>query len=95
MVQETSGDTIVYGGATFVASLIKENIIDDYYLFVNPVALGKGLSIFDKAEGRLPLTLCSTSFCATRFPATSSTAISNIPSPFSSVVHGSVQSNTS
>lgn len=39
-------DLLVYGGASFVKSLIKENLIDDYYLFLNPVALSKGLSIF-------------------------------------------------
>ncbi|KOS07644.1 deaminase [Flavobacterium akiainvivens] len=57
LVAETEGDTMVYGGATFVSSLIAENIIDEYYLFVNPVILGKGLPIFDKVAGKLPLTL--------------------------------------
>ena len=39
-------DIVAYGGAGFMSSLIKENLIDDYYLFINPVAIGKGLSIF-------------------------------------------------
>lgn len=39
-------DIIVYGGAGFVSSLIEHNLIDEYHLFVNPVALGKGLTIF-------------------------------------------------
>jgi dihydrofolate reductase len=39
-------DVVVYGGANFMSSLIKENLIDDYYLFINPVALGSGLRIF-------------------------------------------------
>jgi len=39
-------DIIVYGGADFVSSLIKNNLIDEYHLFVNPVAIGKGMSIF-------------------------------------------------
>jgi len=39
-------DLIVYGGANFVSSLIQNNLIDDYYLFLNPTAIGKGLSIF-------------------------------------------------
>lgn len=39
---------IVYGGAEFVSSLIKEDLIDEYYLFVNPVAIKAGLTIFDK-----------------------------------------------
>ncbi len=39
-------DIIVYGGAHFVASLIQNNLIDDYHFFVNPVALGSGMAIF-------------------------------------------------
>lgn len=39
-------DIIVYGGATFVSSLIDANLIDEFYLFINPTSLGKGLSIF-------------------------------------------------
>ena len=46
--QESSGggDIIVYGGASFDSSLIKENLIDEYYLFINPVAIGNGKTIF-------------------------------------------------
>jgi dihydrofolate reductase len=40
------GDIIVYGGASFDSSLIKEKLIDEFYLFVNPVAIGKGKTIF-------------------------------------------------
>jgi dihydrofolate reductase len=39
-------DIVVYGGATFVSSLIKHNLIDEYHLFVNPVAIGEGMTIF-------------------------------------------------
>lgn len=38
---------IAYGGSEFVSSLIKENLIDEYYLFVNPVAINEGLTIFN------------------------------------------------
>lgn len=48
-------DLLVYGGADFAGSLIKENLIDEYYLFVQPVILGKGMTIFDKTENRLNL----------------------------------------
>jgi dihydrofolate reductase len=39
-------DIIVYGGAGFVSSLIKEGLIDELHLFVNPVAIGNGMTIF-------------------------------------------------
>ena len=44
--QEGGGDIIVYGGASFDSSLIKENLIDEYYLFINPVVIGNGKTIF-------------------------------------------------
>lgn len=43
-------DIIVYGGASFVSSLISQNLIDEYYIFRNPVAIGKGLSIFQERK---------------------------------------------
>lgn len=50
-------DIMVYGGAGFVSALIAENLIDEYHLFVNPVALGKGYAIFDKLNTFMPLKL--------------------------------------
>jgi dihydrofolate reductase len=43
---QSGKDIIVYGGATFVSNLIKEDLIDEYILYVNPTAIGKGMSIF-------------------------------------------------
>lgn len=50
-------DIIAYGGAEFAGSLIKHNLIDEYHLFVNPVAIGQGLSIFGNSEQRTNLRL--------------------------------------
>jgi dihydrofolate reductase len=52
-------DIIVYGGAGFVSSLIKEGIIDEFNFFVNPVMINKGLRIFDLLEHRQKLSLIS------------------------------------
>ena len=43
-------DILVYGGADFVSSLISLNLIDEYYLIINPVAIGAGLSIFKEQK---------------------------------------------
>lgn len=43
---QQGGDIIVYGGATFVSSLIEKRLIDELHLFVNPAAIGKGMPIF-------------------------------------------------
>lgn len=49
--QDTRGDIIVYGGISFDSSLIKEKLIDEFYLFINPIVLGSGKTIFkDTAE---------------------------------------------
>jgi len=50
-------DIIVYGGSSFVSALIKEKLIDEFHLFVNPVALGKGIPIFDQSENWQQLRL--------------------------------------
>ena len=43
-------DIIVYGGSSFVSSLVKAELIDEFHFLVNPVVLGKGDSIFDKLD---------------------------------------------
>lgn len=55
--QEDGGDIIAYGGGTFVSSLIKEGLIDEYHLFVNPAALGSGMPIFEELNSWQALTL--------------------------------------
>ena len=44
--QKSGKDILVYGGANFVSNLIKQDLIDDYYFFVNPSAIGDGMRIF-------------------------------------------------
>jgi dihydrofolate reductase len=57
------GDIIAYGGATFVSALIKQGLIDDFHLFINPIAIGNGLAIFKELDSKLKLTLVkATSF---------------------------------
>jgi dihydrofolate reductase len=50
-------DIIVYGGSTFVASLIKAGLIDEFHLLVNPVALGQGLPIFNTMDNKQNMEL--------------------------------------
>lgn len=51
-------DLIVYGGASFVSSLIARGLIDELNLFVNPIAIGQGLRAFGS---RTPLKLLASS----------------------------------
>lgn len=50
-------DIIMYGGAEFVSSVINAGLIDEYHLFVNPAAVGKGMAIFNTLEGNRKLSL--------------------------------------
>ena len=50
-------DIIVYGGAGFVSSLIKEGLIDEFNLFVNPAAIGKGKPVFAELDAKQNLKL--------------------------------------
>ena len=50
-------DIIVYGGASFVSSLIKEGLIDEFHLFINPAAIGSGMKIFEDIERKQNLKL--------------------------------------
>src|SRR5258705_7253797 len=45
-----SKDIIVFGGAGFVSSIIKEGLIDEYHLIVNPTAIGNGMAIFNSLD---------------------------------------------
>lgn len=55
--RQTGKDLLVYGGSTFVTSLIEHNLIDEYHLLLNPVVLGRGATIFGGLQNTLRLTL--------------------------------------
>jgi len=50
-------NTYVVGGATLVASLLNEGLIDELRLIVHPVVLGKGRALFSGVETPLRLEL--------------------------------------
>jgi len=55
--KQAGEELLVYGGTSFVASLIDCDLIDEYHLLVNPVLLGTGQTIFSRLKETLPLTL--------------------------------------
>ena len=48
--KQNGKDIAVVGGAGFVSSLIKEGLIDEYHLIVNPTAIGDGMTIFHSLD---------------------------------------------
>lgn len=60
---QSGEDIIAYGGAAFVSSLIKTRLVDEFHLFVNPAAIGNGMTIFKELESKQDFNLISaTSF---------------------------------
>ncbi|MBD1385771.1 dihydrofolate reductase family protein [Mucilaginibacter rigui] len=54
---QPGGDIVAYGGARFASALIAANLIDEYHIFVNPVAIGKGKTIYNALDDKLALKL--------------------------------------
>lgn len=52
--RQAGKDILVYGGASFVASLLENKPIDELNFIVHPVAIGHGLGLFNS---RIPLQL--------------------------------------
>lgn len=50
-------DIMVYGGDSFVSSLMKNDLIDEYYLAVNPVDIDSGLPILKVLDSKQNMTL--------------------------------------
>ena len=63
-LKEQSGkDIIAYGGASFVSALIRQGLVDEFHLFINPVSIGQGMTIFKELDHKQDLVLVkSTSF---------------------------------
>ena len=55
--RQEGNDIIVYGGASFDSSLITSGLIDEFHLFVNPAAIGTGMTIFKDLKEMQKFTL--------------------------------------
>jgi dihydrofolate reductase len=55
--KEPGKDILIYGGADIVSAFIRENLIDEYHLFINPVVIGKGRTIYANVKQNMKLKL--------------------------------------
>lgn len=53
----SSGEIIIFGSPSAAHSLMAENLIDEYWLFVNPILLGQGIPVFADIAGKTALQL--------------------------------------
>ena len=55
-----SKDILLFGSPTATHSLIQQNLIDGYWLFVNPIILGRGIPLFVDIKDKIKLKLLTT-----------------------------------
>lgn len=55
--QQAGEDILLFGSPTATHSLIQQNLIDGYWLFVNPVILGQGIPLFTGIKNKTELKL--------------------------------------
>jgi dihydrofolate reductase len=55
--QDSGSEILVFGSPTATHALMAENLIDEYWLFVNPVLLGQGVPLFKDIQQRTQLGL--------------------------------------
>jgi dihydrofolate reductase len=55
--QGTEKDIVLFGSPSIVRALTADHLIDHYWLFVNPILLGKGIKLFDPIPNAIPLRL--------------------------------------
>jgi dihydrofolate reductase len=55
--KENGQNIVIFGSPGATHTLMQDNLVDDYWLFVNPVILGKGIQYFDNFKNRVKLKL--------------------------------------
>lgn len=61
-LKKKEGKTIfVPGSATLVKFLLKESLLDELRLLVDPILVGKGMRLFESEDGNVPLKLANSS----------------------------------
>lgn len=58
--QQSGEEILLFGSPTATHSLIQHNLIDGYWLFVNPIILGKGIPLFADIKEKIKLKLSPT-----------------------------------
>ncbi|MBL7856389.1 MAG: dihydrofolate reductase family protein [Cyclobacteriaceae bacterium] len=58
--QQPGEEILVFGSPTATHSLMQLNIIDGYWLFVNPIILGRGIPLFADINDKVKLNLLNT-----------------------------------
>lgn len=58
--QKEGTEILLFGSPSATHALIQQNLIDGYWLFVNPVVLGQGIPLFTDIKQKIDLKLLDT-----------------------------------
>jgi dihydrofolate reductase len=58
--QQPGSEILLFGSPTATHALIEQNLIDGYWLFVNPIILGQGIPLFTGIKDKVKLQLQTT-----------------------------------
>ncbi|MFE9003580.1 dihydrofolate reductase family protein [Streptomyces sp. NPDC007875] len=63
--REPGGDIVLSGSVSVVRQLLGHGLLDELHLLVHPIAVRKGMRLFDEADTTLPLRLISSATFST------------------------------
>lgn len=58
--QQGEKEILLFGSPSATHALIQQNLVDGYWLFVNPIILGHGIPLFSGINEKIKLNLAST-----------------------------------
>ena len=58
--KEGGSEILLFGSPTATHALMQQNLIDGYWLFVNPIILGQGIPLFVDIKDKIKLNLLTT-----------------------------------
>jgi dihydrofolate reductase len=60
MKKQPGKEMVIYGSSSIVSAFMNLGLIDEYYLFVNPIVLGRGKPLFKDLNDKHKLKLLRT-----------------------------------
>lgn len=60
LTQQPGSEILLFGSPTATHSLMQFNLIDGFWLFVNPIILGQGIPLFANVQQKIKLQLINT-----------------------------------
>lgn len=58
--QQPGPDLVILGSGSLVSQLTRARLIDGYQIVLNPIVLGRGRTLFETVDGRVPFVLRKT-----------------------------------